>query len=254
MGFDSTKLAVGAGEVLWAPRGARNTVTCKAATANTVTVLTIVAATEGLKIRVGDILLPAGTTPLNTVAEATTSPRITSITQSGADLLVTVAPAFGVAPANGAVLPILFHDLGATKGDIEFGVETMEEDIEVDQSLDVIGQFLTGRKVSLTAPLAEQTVQQFAMAAGLVAPATQSGLSLDVGATLPASTQENRFLTLFPAPAGRKRWILMHRGSTSGKGSLKASKKELGVTELNVVAMPDSGLASGLNVFQLLDV
>lgn len=253
MGFDSTKFAVGAGEVLWAPRGARSTVQVKTGSTSLVTRITVTAA-EAAKIRVGDILAAAAMTPLNTPAEASTERRIKSIVANGADFDVTVAPAFALAPAALALVVILYHDLGATKGDIEFGVETMAEDIEVDQSLDVVGQFLTGRKVTLTAPLAEQTAFQFAMAAGLVPPANQSTLSLDVGAVLPGSTQENRFLAIFPGPGTKTRWLLMHRGSTTGKGSLKASKKGVGITELSVLAMPDSALAEGLNVFQLLDV
>lgn len=251
MGFDTTKFAVGAGECLYAPRTARATVQVKAATTPTTTAFTVVTA-EKAKIRVGDILMAAGSTPVNTPAEASASPRIISIEASGSDWLVTVSPAFGVAPAASAQLVIAWHDLGATKGDIEAEIETETEDIEIDQSLDIVACILKGRKVSFMFPFAEASYTQVAMAAGVTLPAV-GATSLDIGQAAAGAANENRFLALLPAPGGLKRWTVMHRGVTKGKASLKASKTDIGVIECRVLAMPDSGVATSTNVVQFKD-
>lgn len=252
MGFDTTKIAVGAGECLYAPRGARNTVQVKTGTTPTTTTFTVTAA-EAAKIRVGDILAAAGATPANTPTEASTSPRITSIVASASDFNVTVSPAFSVAPAAAANLVILYHDLGATRGNIQFQIETQTAEIEIDQSLDPVASILQSRRAMAMFPLAESSLQQFAVAAGLSVPAGGSA-SLDIGQASAGAAPENRFLAILPGPAGKKRYIVLHRGVCSGTAAMVASKADPSVTECNVSCLPDSSLATGVNVAQILDV
>jgi hypothetical protein len=252
MGFDTTKIAVGAGECLYAPRSTRNTVTVKTGSTPTTTTFTVTA-TEAAKIRVGDILAAAGATPANTPTEASTSPRITSIAASGSDFNVTVSPAFAVAPAAAANLIILYHDLGATRGNIQFQIDVQTTEIEIDQSLDPVASILQSRKAMAMFPLAESSLQQFAVAAGLTIPAGGAA-ALDIGQAAAGAAPENRFLAILPGPAGKKRYVLLHRGVCSGTAAMVASKTDPSVTECNVSCLPDSSLATGVNVAQILDV
>ena len=251
MGFDTTKIAVGAGECLYAPRTSRNTVTVKTGTTPTTTTFTVTS-TERDKIRVGDILAAAATVPTNTPTEAKDGRRITSIVANGSDFDVTVSPAFTSAPAAAAALVILYHDLGATKGNITFSIETQTAEIEIDQSLDPVASILQSRKAKAMFPLAEAGLQQFAIAAGLSIPAGGSS-SLDIGQASAGAAPENRFLAIVNGPNGKKRYILLHRGVVSGTAAMVASKTDPAVTECNVSCLPDSSLATGVNVVQILD-
>lgn len=252
MGFDTTKIAVGAGECLYAPRTARSTVQVKTGTTPTATTFTVTS-TEKAKIRVGDILAADGATPANTPTEASTSPRITSIAASGSDFLVTVSPAFASAPLALDDLVILYHDLGATRGNIQFSMETTTTEIEIDQSLDPVASILQSRRAMAMFPLAESSLQQFAIAAGLAIPAAGTD-ALNIGQAAAGAAPENRFLAIVPGPAGKKRYIVLHRGVCSGTAAMVASKTDPSVTECNVSCLPDSTLAASLNVVQILDV
>jgi hypothetical protein len=244
MAFDTTKISVGPGEALYARRNgiARKTVTVKAATVPTTTVFTVTAA-EKLKIRKGDVLAAAGTVPTNLVEEASTSPRIKSIVPNGADFDVTVDPAFGVAPAAAAALVILYHDLGATDGDIILKANTEIELMYIDQSIDPVAAILKSRQVQAMLPLAENTLDNFAMALSLSASATPGELALDASTS---TVREDHILLITPAPGGLRRFIKLNRMVNQGEASLQASKTAKGIINLNLTALQDSDMTPSL--------
>lgn len=241
MSYQTTKISVGPGECLMARRdAARGTVTVKAATVPTTTSF-IVTTAEAAKIRKGDILAPAGTTPANTVAEASAYPRITDIAASGSDWAVTVSPAFGVAPAAGAAIVIAYEDLGATDGDIVLRAQVELEKLYIDQTPDPVAAILRSREVGATLPLAENTIDNFAMALG-VAPSAD-GLTLNIGDSVP-TVREDRLLLILPAPDGKKRWVMLNRVVNEGESSLVASKTNKGIINLNLTALQDTTMGT----------
>ncbi len=241
MSFNTLKIAVGAGEVLTSYRGAaRKTVTPKAATTPTVNGFIVTTAELAAStLRKGDMLVLSSATPTNLALEASTQARVTSIVASGADWQVNVSPALGSAPAAGsASVTILYHDRGATDGDIVLEIETTLTEQEIDQSMDIVAAIRTARKITAMIPLAEATLENLALSAGLTPPS--SGTALDIGDTAPGAAREDRFLLILPGPDSLRRFVNFHRGVVQGKASHKASKKDKSVYACEARAMPDS--------------
>lgn len=243
LGFEAGNIVLGAGDILHQRRGETAvTVTPKAATTPTTTTFKLVTATDGGKLRVGDVLMPAANTPAYTGTEASTLPRVISITPNGTDLDVVVAPAFAAAPAAGsASVRRLYKMLGATDGGIRIEAEVSRNPQFVDQSPYPVSNPVERIEARIIAPLAEQTAGNFALALGVVEGADDT--AFDMGGS-PDTTREDRILTVTPAPNGLSRFTVAQKCQSSGNATLAASKTDKGIIELNLAMLVDSTLGS----------
>lgn len=78
---------------------------------------------------------------------------IAYIAPYSAALVVPADSAWGTSPAG------TWRDIGYTDGGLGFNVENTFEDVLVDQSIDAVGVIATGRNVTLSAQMAEFTMQ-----------------------------------------------------------------------------------------------
>lgn len=256
MGFNPKMIQIGAGSVLVKFRtgtiSTNITVTPKTGSTPTTTSFIVVTADKN-KLKVGDILALASlTSPLYTVAEASTQPRITAIAASGSDWVVTVSPAFGSAPAAGsASVQKLYNEMGATDGDIEFGGKIQVNKQMVDQSLIAVAAVYDLLEIMLKCPFAEATAYNIAQSLGL---STQvlADTTIDLSAPSTNVAVEMRVLTVSPGPNGLTRWLMIDRAVNDSNFKLMASKTKKSIVELVYFALADGD--NNNSIAHLLDV
>lgn len=250
LGIDSGNLVFGPGDVLYQRRGVTlPTVTAIAAPAPTTTTFSIVDANDMIpdqeKLRVGDVLQLASATPTHTALEASTLPRIISMVSDGTNTLVTVSPAFSVAPPTTAGgVRVLYKMLGATEGDIQINFDIARSKRRVDQSPFVVSSRVQSIDAMIIVPVAELLSSHLALALGIAPGSDETEMSVGDGID---TDREDRILAVVPADDTRDRFVVAQRCVSEGQASLKASSSNGSIIELNLGMMLDTSLgAKGL--------
>lgn len=244
LGYEGKNISLGPGQVLYQRRGAAFvTVTPAASPSPTTTTFSVVLATDMVagaeKLRVGDVLqLSSVTTPLYTAAEFAALPRVKSLAVNGANVDVVVDKPFsGAPPTSAGSVRVLYKNLGATDGGIDISFDVQRSKQKIDQSPFTVAAPITDIEATLVAPLAEIKASHWALALGMVPGSSESAFS--IGAA-PDTSREDRLAIIFPAENGLSRYVITHRAQAEGKASIKASKTDKSLLELNLGLMPDT--------------
>jgi len=140
--------------------------------------------------------------------------------------------------------------IGSTDGGVMLATGVETHDTEIDQSKAPIDSKLDKRTVVVTCDMAEATLANMALAAGLPVSAV-SGSKLSVG------LQELDAKTIFiigPGPEGKTRTIHIFKAKVSGSSEMAYRKNEKTVVPLEITAMADTTQTAGSELYTMDDV
>lgn len=141
-------------------------------------------------------------------------------------------------------------DVGGSGGPVLINYSTEHHDIKCDQLMGVTAKILTGRKVTVVIPLAEATLENFALAMGYPTTAVATN-TLSVGG---ASTVTNRTIYIY-APdnvAGATRLITLHKCVVIGAVEYGMNKDGDTLYKVEVEVLQDTAQATGEEYYTIV--
>lgn len=242
--YNAANVVVGAGMALYSPRDvALSTYTAVASPAATTTTFSVLVAGIG-DLAAGDMLiLTSAGTPTFLAPEASTMARVVSVTLNGANYDVVVSPAFsGAPPTTAGGVKRVWKNLGASDGGIELTLDKSVIDQMIDQSQTPVTSSDDKLDVSIKIPCAEQTLQNFAIAAGLPDPSSATAWSINST----DASRTDRYLIITKMPNSTNLFFVGHKGKSSGKGTLKAAKNDKSIFSVEVKLYADTAMTPDL--------
>ncbi len=228
--FTADKIIVGAGNIRVKNPGFQTTKLSdvNAAPAPTTTVFAVTPTTDAEKLRLGDII-------------QVNAQQVQVVGLNTSTGVVTVSPALSAPPVAGDDVFLLWKNLGATDGDIEFTGQITVTEQYVDQSPYPISSVITKGELGLNAPLADMDLRNLALALGLPETAISSSGGVDtLLIATPDTVREDEFLVTGLGPSGKLRTLRLFRGVTSSQVSAKLSKTNKQIVPLKVMSLLDS--------------
>lgn len=213
-----------------------------AATGSTETKTVLEPITDAVKFSLGDVIT-VGSDPKKVQVEAIDE-------ETGALTHEAVST-----PASAAVPVVqVWRNLGATDGGVELTGGMTPQEHFVDQTVFPVAMTVNQAQVGLNVPMAEQTLQNLALALGQESSKVKltSGVeTLAVGAT--DKIRQDRYLLIGPGPKGRKRTVLIHKGVNRGTLSYRQDKANKAIANLEIGAMFDSSKPKGEELMLIQD-
>ena|ERR1035437_290648 len=235
--FNGINVYAGPAMILTRSRDAALTQVSALTTPNPTSTTFTVSTADGAKLNLGDLCCLATVTPNSfLVAEAGTLSMITAMVAGTAGSNLTVSPAIGTPPTTASGVTRVWTNRGATTGGIEWSTAPAINLLYVDQSLPPVSAVDKEKVIMFKAPLAEATLTNYALVAGMKDPA--SGLVLQYNSTDASAT--TAFLLIQKAQNGKNRYTIAHKCKVNGAAVHKSDKTNPPIYALQAMVLVDS--------------